>query len=148
MQGRSISVLVAVVKLNECQYVQQSRFVCFGKTNEYLEEQDKAVSRSNTWHNWASQTQSSFEEYFPPNSNWLRNPFDGFFEVEDLSLSDYERLINIANDSVLTAKVPTNFLFLQVFKPPQLKCIPRSWNALLAYCCHFQSFPCESAYSR
>ena len=43
MQGRSISLLVAedkvaAVKLNVCQCVQQNKFVCFGKMNEYIEE--------------------------------------------------------------------------------------------------------------
>jgi hypothetical protein len=69
-------------------------------------------------------TQNSFEEHFPPNSNGnnlLGNPFDEFFEVEDLSLSDYERLIDIANDSILQQKFPTIYfiyLFRLVFKPP------------------------------
>jgi hypothetical protein len=55
-------------------------------------------------------TQNSFQDLFPPNSNGnnlLGNPFDGVFEVEDLSLNDYERLIDIANDSVLQQKFPT-----------------------------------------
>jgi hypothetical protein len=44
MQGRSISVLlaednVAALKLNMCQcVVQQNKYVCFDKMNEYLEE--------------------------------------------------------------------------------------------------------------
>ena len=63
-------------------------------------------------------TQNSFEEHFPPNSNGnnlLRNPSDGFFEVEDLSLSDYERLIDIANDSVLQQNFPIIYFILFIY---------------------------------
>ena len=63
-------------------------------------------------------TQNSFEEHFPPNSNrnnLLRNPFDVFFEVKDLSLSDYERLIDIANDSVLQQNFPIIYFILFIY---------------------------------
>jgi hypothetical protein len=80
--------------------------------NGYLEESGKAVSESVKYDitEHLRQLKNSFKEYFPPNnndSNWLRNPFIGSFQIEDFSIKEYEQLIDIASDSVLKQKFPT-----------------------------------------
>jgi hypothetical protein len=108
IQDRSITVLTAEDKVASMklklkslyQRVQRNKLDCFDTMNKYLEESGKAVSESvkhdTTEH--LRRLQNSFEEYFPPNNNdnnWLRNPFIGSFQIEDLSIKECEQLIDI-----------------------------------------------------